>query len=386
MLRLLVVDEALADRERIRRMAEGSGWSVDEAGSVLEMLASLRTQPACDCALIAFPDANDGDGFAALAAWKELSRVPVIALTTAECSDAPDGSAIASAIGLRLAAAGAAGYLSKDTLSQERLVQMVEAAVQQTCSPGGDGVTRLDTGSPPPHAVADAVPVSTSLPPFHRVMQSACHDLRNPLSAILINANILARSESLADERRMRTANRIISSVNRMNRIIEDLADYSLATQGKPVPIQPSDVDLVELATEVLAETRLAFSGRTMELQQSGDLRGHWDPGRLRQVLQNLLSNVLKSAPPGAVVTVTCDELPSSASVEIRLETQGQSAVSQPRAGSEMLEPGLYIARRIIEAHRGSLVAAPSLAEKTRFTVRLPQKAPHPTPTSAQTA
>jgi K+-sensing histidine kinase KdpD len=358
----------LPDRERIRRIADELGWIVDEAGSVVEMLAALRARPSCDCALIA-SSLPDGDGFAALTAIKAQSHVPVIVLTGAEGPE----------VGLRMVAAGAVGCLPKNAFSQESLVQIVQDAVHQASSTGNSaGVPTTATTIEP-------------LPPFHRVMQSACHDLRNPLSAILINANILARSESLLDERRVKTANRIISSVNRMNRIIEDLADYTLATLGKAVSIQPSDTDLAAIVTDVLAETRAAFLGRNIEWQQSGDLRGHWDPGRLRQVLHNLLTNALKSAPPGAGFVVTCKELPASSSVEIRLDTQGQSQgqsvvgqqllralESQPTAGSEMFEPGLYIARRIVEAHQGSLVTASSLAETTRFTIRLPKRADPP--------
>jgi PAS domain-containing protein len=66
-----------------------------------------------------------------------------------------------------------------------------------------------------------------------RKLQSMCHDLRNPLSAIMINANMLLRSETLIDERRIKVATRILSSATRMNAMIEDFHHASVASAPK---------------------------------------------------------------------------------------------------------------------------------------------------------
>jgi signal transduction histidine kinase len=258
--------------------------------------------------------------------------------------------------------AGAAGYLVRRELSPQSMQATVERAMQHC--PG-----RADD------AAALARPM--------RVMQSTCHDLRNPLSAVMINANILLREETLSDERRAKIATRILSSAQRMNRMLDDFADYALAAQGKAIPVRPSDTDLGTIAAETVREVLAAHPGRNLVLQQRGDLRGHWDPGRLRQVMHSLLGSALKRGQPGAVVVVDCCEIVTPAQVEIDLGYRLEPGSApppmlaldwQPPPVADGEEARLFVASRIADAHQGSFTMSAEDAIGPRFLIRLPKR------------
>ena len=79
------------------------------------------------------------------------------------------------------------------------------------------------------------------------------HDLRNPLSSIVVGATLLMNSEAL-DDQSARTAMRILHSAKRMSRMIEDLLDWTRTRFGDQIPIVPTPLDLAPLCQEVIAE------------------------------------------------------------------------------------------------------------------------------------
>jgi len=211
-----------------------------------------------------------------------------------------------------------------------------------------------------------------------RLVQRACHDLRNPLSAMMINANILSR-EAVPNERRVKLATRILSSATRMNRMLTDLFDYSVAAQGKELSIRPRDADLNLIASETLAEVRAEYPGRTLVFEPSGDLRGQWDPSRIGQMLHNIVAVALKRASARASLLIACTELASAPSIEIRVCITHDSLnlnVTMPLQAAEPgdgFEPGLHVAKRIVEAHRGNLDIPSDEGDATTFVVHLPK-------------
>ncbi len=217
-----------------------------------------------------------------------------------------------------------------------------------------------------------------------QIMAIASHDLRNPLSAITMNAGILSRLTPMTDDRRIKTANRIGSSAARLARMIDDLFDYTLATLGKGIPLRVASADLAIIAKDAAAESRFAHPGREVQLKTQGDLQGMWDADRLHQVLQNLLSNAMKYGDPADPIRVDCHEADDEASVVCSVFNQGEpiAAALLPHifdayrqgadAGRQGLGLGLHIVRRILDAHQGT-VAVTSSREGTWLTFHLPR-------------
>jgi signal transduction histidine kinase len=219
------------------------------------------------------------------------------------------------------------------------------------------------------------------------------HDLRNPLSAIVTAAGLLARRAT--DERAGHTAQRITASANRMSRMIEQLLDLARARVGGGIPLARREVDLAELCRRIVAEIQMASPGRAISTACGGDLRGWWDGVRLGQVLSNLLANALRHGAADSAVSV---ELSRLADGRVRISVANEGAIPAETLptifdpfqsgrrnvhGGDGLGLGLYIVQQIVRAHGGEVAVSSTAAEGTRFTVTLPAqpvRAPTPMP------
>ena len=109
------------------------------------------------------------------------------------------------------------------------------------------------------------------------------HDLRNPLNAIGMAAGLLIRRGHLnAQDAEATTL--IISSGQRMARMITQVLDLTRARLGGGLPIDPKPTDLGDICRNVVEE----FDA-TIELEVLGDVKGTWDQDRLTEVLSNLV-------------------------------------------------------------------------------------------------
>jgi signal transduction histidine kinase len=217
------------------------------------------------------------------------------------------------------------------------------------------------------------------------------HDLRNPLSAIVTAAGLIARRAP--DERTGVTAQRITSSANRMARMIEQLVDFSRARLGGGIPLARRYVDLGEVCRRIVAETQLSAPGRSISLSCEGELRGWWDADRLGQVVSNLLMNAVRHGTEQGVVRVDVERL-GDGRVQLTVANGGAipsetlPVIFDPfRSGrrnahsGDGLGLGLYIVQQIVRGHGGEVLVSSSPAEGTRFTVMLPSDAVRsPTP------
>lgn len=222
--------------------------------------------------------------------------------------------------------------------------------------------------------------------PLQKLVEVASHDLRNPLSVILVNASVLSRSEPMDDGRRIKAATRILSNVGRMNRMIGDLFDFTLAKMGIPVPYRPTSVDLGELAAKAVDEMIRSNPTRTLVIDRTGDLRGHWDSDRLLRSLQTMLATGLKFGRVSETVRVGCVAREATGLVEVTIETATntgfgdhlQRLFQDTEAGGEIDQDGQWIAltvlRQTVAAHRGVVELTASAADGIRFFMRLPRQ------------
>ena len=217
----------------------------------------------------------------------------------------------------------------------------------------------------------------------------ASHELRTPLTALSLHVqNLLhrlqrseagpSREETLQS---METANRLLF---RMAKLIGELLEVSRVATGT-FQLQREEVDLASSVRESLArfEGQLATAGCRVEMQSEGKLTGRWDPLRLDQVIDNLISNAVKYG-AGKPVEVQLSESGERVVLEVRDHGIGinpadqrrvferfERAVSRRRFGGFGL--GLWITRKVIEAHGGTiqLISEPGLG--STFRVELPR-------------
>jgi PAS domain S-box-containing protein len=214
------------------------------------------------------------------------------------------------------------------------------------------------------------------------------HDLRTPLSSIAASAEYLLRSDSL-DPKQLRWAFRIAKSATRMQRMIDQVLDFARSRCGGGIPLNRSQVELVQLCQQVIEELEIAHPDRVLRLEQQGPLTGHWDADRLSQALSNLVGNAIEHGQDPITVWVRQEE------EQALLEVHNQGRPIPPELLPEIFEPfrragqdsreevrtaglglGLFIVRAIVQAHGGSVEAQSSAEEGTRIRVRLPLPGP----------
>jgi hypothetical protein len=212
------------------------------------------------------------------------------------------------------------------------------------------------------------------------------HDLRNPLTAVIMLANALSRPGQL-DAESSAMAGEISTNATAMARMISDLLDFTSAGLGAEMPLSPAPMNLQSLCQEVVDEMRAAHPACTVHYQPHGDLAGNWDAARLRQVVSNLLGNAIQHGSPTEPVDLAVDVEGSNVRLTVRnggppiprdsLPTLFEPLVrvvspEKPRRPGS-LGLGLYIAREVVTAHGGTLHVKSSVETGTVFTVRLPR-------------
>lgn len=239
-------------------------------------------------------------------------------------------------------------------------------------------------------AIDQAIAESVSY--FHRTVERyrnlllgmLGHDLRNPLSAILMTAKCLTRLHG--GQQVSEAAELLIHSGQAMQKLLDDLTDFNRTNLGLGLKILPTEVDLAKAAQDELEQFRAAYPGRKIEFAPSGDTRGRWDAARVQQLLRNLVSNAIRHGAPDTPVLVAL----RGDQPDIRLEVTNSGHID-PSEIRQMFDPlrqgaaegakheateglglGLFIVREIAKAHGGE-VEARCEGEQTTFAVRLPR-------------
>jgi len=212
------------------------------------------------------------------------------------------------------------------------------------------------------------------------------HDLRNPLSAVLSGAHLLGMSST--DERSKRVVSRIVSSGQRMGRMIDQLLDFTRARLGEGLAIGSVEMDLAPLVSEVVEEGRSSNPTAVLGMTERGDTRGTWDRDRLAQVVSNLVGNALQHGEAAGAIDVLLD---GSNPAHVVLDIVNRGSISadllpvifNPFRGtvhkndkSRGLGLGLYVARQIALAHGGELEVHSTPEGTVIFRLRLPRSPP----------
>ncbi|WP_093519761.1 hybrid sensor histidine kinase/response regulator [Stigmatella erecta] len=211
------------------------------------------------------------------------------------------------------------------------------------------------------------------------------HDLRNPLSAILLGTERLKRKEAL-EPNAIRTVDRIHASASRAVRLVKDLLDFTQARLGGGIRIERTPMDIHALTRTAVEEVEEAYPSAHLKVVTSGDGQGSWDADRLSQVIQNLVTNAVKYGQPGAPIQV---ELHGEGNqVTLRVHNEGTPipperfpGLFQPlERGTEGVDIasrsvglGLFIVKAIVDAHQGHIEVRSEAGAGTTFTVTLPQ-------------
>jgi signal transduction histidine kinase len=209
------------------------------------------------------------------------------------------------------------------------------------------------------------------------------HDVRTPLTTILINAELLDQAMR-GDGRNAKRASALRTEALRLKQLVEDYLDVVRAEHGREVRREPHD--LGELTREAL--DGIGDAAGRVNLSVEGPVRGDFDASRIQQLVQNLVSNALKYSERSdpVEVRVWAEEGKANLSVtdvgigipEADLSRLFErfhrgSNTDDRRFGGMGL--GLYICRLIAEEHDGSISVSSRPDVGTTFVVTLNAKA-----------
>ncbi len=213
------------------------------------------------------------------------------------------------------------------------------------------------------------------------------HELRTPLASIIGWAGVLRRRTS--DERILAALEPIERNAHVQNQLIDDLLDMSSIRSGKLL-LDVRDVDVAGFIDAAVETMRPAAAAKeiTLETVHSKEAcRVCGDPGRLQQVVWNLVSNAIKFTPRGGKITVGADRSDGRVSITVSDDGQGIEADFLPFVFDRFRQAdstntrrhgglglGLSIVKHLVEQHGGTVqVQSDGPGTGASFIVSLPE-------------
>ena len=214
------------------------------------------------------------------------------------------------------------------------------------------------------------------------------HELKTPVALIKGYAGTLRREDARWDASTVRDSAAVIEEeADRLTQLIDNLLDASRLQAGG-LKLNIADVALDQLAAHVAEKFSVDAELHHIELDFPPDFPTvPGDAVRLEQVLSNLINNAIKYSPAGAHIRITGRVLPreivvsvTDQGIGIPLEEQARiferfyrvdDALSRRTQGSGL---GLYLAKAVIDAHRGRIEVESAPGQGAKFSFALPRE------------
>jgi len=217
----------------------------------------------------------------------------------------------------------------------------------------------------------------------------AAHDLRNPIASILLGVELLSTSdESIFSPQDYTVIEQIQAQAKYMRALLDDLLSVSEMESGH-FHIQHDEIDVNNFLEEAVRRHRALASSKQITVTLAPVPPGvvYADMLRMRQVIDNLISNAIKYSPSGSAVMVRGDFDTVGWRIEVRdngpgIPEEEQIALfkdfsrvsTRPTQGESSTGLGLAITRRIIEAHDGEIGVDSKNGQGSTFWFTLPHK------------
>ncbi|NUQ81051.1 MAG: response regulator [Bacteroidetes bacterium] len=364
---VLVVDDNRDIRNYIRDILQDH-YDIMEASNGREGLSQMAVRkPALVISDVMMPEMNGYDLTRTIKSDPQTSAIPVILLTAKATGDM-------KVEGLE---SGANDYMYKPFYAKELLARVRNLILlyeqEQEVKRINDTLTQTNED------LREANNLKTEL------LNIAAHDLKNPLQAIIGNADLLT-SQPGFDEKTLRKIDQIRQAANRMLHQVNEILVSATIESGK--------LELNKVRTDLSAAIGSVISSNQMLAQKKNQTivwtpcNNLWlgaDEIRLREIVENLIGNAIKYSPGGANIWVSAGKTGQEVWFSVRDEGPGLSAsdmsllfhkfqrlTPKPTGGETSTGLGLSIVKRLVELHGGRVTVESAEGSGSEFSVYFP--------------
>jgi signal transduction histidine kinase len=227
----------------------------------------------------------------------------------------------------------------------------------------------------------------------NEVLGTVAHDLKNPLGVILGRTEMLKEligGAMASKEGSMSQVDHIRDATKRLTSMVDHLISDAMA-DAFDITIRREPVDVAALAMEIIEANRPSASNKqqTISVSAPPERMTMCDGDRMREAIDNLVSNAIKYSPIGGKITLTVTYEDGNALIHVadqgaglspedlgRLFGRFQRLSAKPTGGESSTGLGLSIVKRIIDMHGGKVTAnSAGPGEGSTFTISLPSSA-----------
>ncbi|MEA2460843.1 MAG: hypothetical protein QOH90_1020 [Actinomycetota bacterium] len=217
---------------------------------------------------------------------------------------------------------------------------------------------------------------------FAEMISKIAHELRSPLTSVKgFSSTLVSRWDRFTDEQRRELVGVIHSDAERMGRIVTEVLDLARLESNR-LELHQTLSELKPIGEKALHDRAALEGADRVRLEIPEGVKAWVDPDRFLHVASNLIENAIKFSDDGAIVVTARGEGDETV-FEVTDEGVGiapdriEGIFSGPGPTGQKSTPsgtglGLYLSRRLIEAHKGSIQVASQMGRGSTFTVRLP--------------
>jgi signal transduction histidine kinase len=220
---------------------------------------------------------------------------------------------------------------------------------------------------------------------FAEMISKMAHELRSPLTSIKgFSATLVSKWDRFSDEQKFQLVETLSIDADRMSRIVNEVLDLA-RLEADRLELHPQIVYLSQLASKVRTTVAAHPCAERIVVDIPEDLHVLADRERISNVLSHLVENACKFSDEGDVVIAA---RPIEGAIEVSVSDRGigiaddvlPSLFTGPAPAGGAATPsgsglGLYLARRLVEAHGGEIRAASEQGSGSRITFTIPVEA-----------